>query len=61
MAKTNLISKIVALMSGAEYIESASVELNRLFVKACKASDYFDVVEVENLLNKVIEINGLEA
>ena len=58
--KTNLLNKIAALIAATEYIEIATCELHRLFVKACKASDS-DMWEVENLLDKVVEINGLEA
>lgn len=58
--KTNLIAKINCLIAVTEYIESVNEALNCLFVKACKASDYVDCLVVENAVNEIVEINGLE-
>lgn len=58
--KKQLLNKIERLQIASEYIENVNEVLNRLFVRACKASGYFEVNEVENELKKVVEINGLE-
>jgi len=57
--KSNLLNKIAALIAATEYIETVTCELNKLFIKACKVSDS-EAWEIESLLNKVVEINGLE-
>jgi hypothetical protein len=58
--KNTLLKRIEKLIAITEYIESAETALNRLFVRACKASDYYEVNEVEYEVKKIVEFNGLE-